>query len=97
MATGIRSRLRLDPTTHQLWALQNEDSNPNLMVIDPATGFTVKYTFADKPPHGGGYDDIVFTKGAVYLSAPNPTLDAKGNSIRRSCGRLSWRRTIRSR
>jgi hypothetical protein len=79
--TGRNDGLRLDPTTHQLWALQNEDSNPNLVVIDPATGFTVKYTFADKPPHGGGYDDIVFTKGAVYLSASNPTLDAKGNSI----------------
>jgi len=65
--TGHNDGLRLDPSTHQLWALQNEDSNPNLVVIDPITGFTVKYTFAAKPPHGGGYDDIVFTRGAVYL------------------------------
>ena len=79
--TGHNDGLRLDPTTHQLWALQNEDSNPNLVVIDPATGFTVKYTFADKPPHGGGYDDIVFINGAVYLSASAPKTDAKGNSI----------------
>ena len=41
----------------------------------------MKYTFADKPPHGGGYDDIVFVKGAAFLSASHPTLDAKGNSI----------------
>ena len=79
--TGHNDGLRLDPTTRQLWALQNEDANPNLVLIDPTTGITVPYTFADKPPHGGGYDDIVFTKGAVFLSASNPTLDAKGNSI----------------
>ncbi|PNE10737.1 MAG: hypothetical protein CR217_12665 [Beijerinckiaceae bacterium] len=85
--TGHNDGLRLDPTTHQLWALQNEDANPNLVVIDPATGFTVKYTFAAKPPHGGGYDDMVFIpafggrKAAVYVSASNPTLDAKGHSI----------------
>jgi len=79
--TGHNDGLRLDPTTHQLWALQNEDANPNLVVIDPITGFTVQYTFAAKPPHGGGYDDMVFTNGAVYISASNPTLDAKGNSI----------------
>src|ERR1700731_3675796 len=56
---GHNDGLRLDPTTHQLWALQNEDANPNLVGIDPITGVTVK--FAAKPPHGGGYDDMVFT------------------------------------
>jgi len=79
--TGHNDGLRLEPTTHQLWALQNEDANPNLVVIDPTTGVTVRYTFADKPPHGGGYDDIVFGKGAALLSASHPTLDGKGNSI----------------
>jgi hypothetical protein len=79
--TGHNDGLRLDPTTHQLWALQNEDANPNLVLIDPITGFTVKYTFAAPPPHGGGYDDIVFINGAVYLSASAPKTDAKGNSI----------------
>ena len=78
---GHNDGLRLDPTTNQLWALQNEDANPKLVVIDPITGITVKYTFAAKPPHCSGYDDIVFTNGAVYISASNPTLDAKGNSI----------------
>jgi hypothetical protein len=29
--TGHNDGLRLDPTTHQLWALQNEDANPNLV------------------------------------------------------------------
>lgn len=79
--TGHNDGLRLNPMTNQLWALQNEDANPNLVVIDPATGGTVLYTFAAKPPHGGGYDDMVFTKGAVYISASNPSLDSNGNSI----------------
>jgi hypothetical protein len=79
--TGHNDGLRLDPTTHQLWALQNEDANPNLVLIDPITKFTVKYTFAAPPPHGGGYDDMVFGKSAVWLSASHPTLDGKGNSI----------------
>ena len=37
---------------------QNENASPNLVVIDPITGFTVQYTLAAKPPHGGGYDDM---------------------------------------
>jgi hypothetical protein len=79
--TGHNDGLRLNPATNQLWALQNEDANPNLVVIDPVTGIPVKYTFAGKPPHGGGYDDVVFLKGAAFLSASHPTLDGKGNSI----------------
>jgi hypothetical protein len=82
---GHNDGLRLDPATNQLWALQNEDANPKLVVIDPITGITVKYKFAAPPPHGGGYDDIVFTNGAgaiiPYISASAPTLDANGKSI----------------
>ena len=63
---GHNDGLRLDPTTNQLWALQNEDANPKLVVIDPITGITVKYTFAAKPPHGGGLT------ANVYFSV-NPT------------------------
>jgi hypothetical protein len=95
--TGHNDGLRLDPTTHQLWALQNEDFNPNLVVIDPITGFTLQYIFADKPPHGGGYDDIVFTKGAVLAPRTRRSTRRATASVRRSCGRLLWRRTIRSR
>jgi hypothetical protein len=79
--TGHNDGLRLNPTTNQLWALQNEDSNPNLVVIDPTTGITVQYTFAAKPSHGGGYDDMVFAYGTVYISASNPSLDSNGKSI----------------
>jgi hypothetical protein len=85
--TGHNDGLRLNPATNQLWALQNEDANPNLVVIDPATGSTVLYTFAANPPHGGGYDDMVFTPanssllGGAYISASAPKLDSNGHSI----------------
>jgi len=55
----------------KLWALQNEDANPNLVVIDLETGLQTPYTFPPTP-HGGGYDDIVVRNGEVYLTASNP-------------------------
>jgi hypothetical protein len=55
----------------KLWALQNEDANPNLVVIDLETGLQTPYTFPPTP-HGGGYDDIVARNGEVYLTASNP-------------------------
>jgi hypothetical protein len=56
----------------KLWALQNEDANPNLVVIDLETGAQTPYLFAPTP-HGGGYDDIVVANnGDVYLTASNP-------------------------
>ena len=60
-----------------LWALQNEDANPNLVVIDLRSGLQTQYQFAPTP-HGGGYDDIVVHEGEVYFTASNPNLDANG-------------------
>lgn len=76
---GHNDGLRLDPYTNLLWAIQNEDANPNLVVIDPVSGRKTLYTF---PPslHGGGYDDVAFVNGTAYLSASNPTLNSIGIS-----------------
>jgi hypothetical protein len=63
-----------------LWSLQNEDANPNLVVIDLGTGKTKPYKFAPTP-HGGGYDDMVVKNGTVYITASNPNLDAMGNNV----------------
>jgi hypothetical protein len=59
--------------------MQNEDANANLVTIDAATGRTTRYVFG-KPPHGGGYDDIVFMDGQAFFSASNPTLNANGQN-----------------
>ena len=68
---GHNDGLKVDPRTDKLWAMQNEDANPNLVIIDPVTHSQTKYTF---PPtaHGGGYDDIAFRKNDVFISASNP-------------------------
>jgi hypothetical protein len=69
---GHNDGLKVEPCTGKIWAMQNEDANPNLVIIDPATREQTLYTFAEAPPHGGGYDDIVFRNDEVYFSASNP-------------------------
>jgi len=69
---GHNDGLRVNPKTKQLWAMQNEDGNPNLAIIDPGTGTQTGYTFGPTP-HGGGYDDIAFHGDDVFLSASNPS------------------------
>jgi len=68
---GHNDGIKVDPTTNLVWAMQNEDSNPNLVIINPETQVQTTYTFGPTP-HGGGYDDIVFKGCEVYLSASNP-------------------------
>jgi hypothetical protein len=73
---GHNDGIKVDPSTHKVWALQNEDANANLVVIDfsPATPTTVKYTLASVNG-GGGFDDIAFVGGKTYLTASNPAKD----------------------
>ena len=73
MVKGHNDGLKVDPLTHKLWALQNEDANPNLVIINTESREQSKpYTFASPTLHGGGYDDIVFRGCEVFLSASNP-------------------------
>jgi hypothetical protein len=69
---GHNDGLRVNPQTKMLWALQNEDGNPNLAIINPRNGAQRVYTFAPTA-HGGGYDDIAFHGDDVFLSASNPS------------------------
>lgn len=62
-----------------LWALQNEDANPNLVVIDLESGHQRLFTFPPTP-HAGGYDDMVVKNGQVFMTASNPTLDVNGTN-----------------
>ena len=71
---GHNDGLKLDPVEHQLWALQNEDKNPNLVIIDPDSRQQRFFRFGPTR-HGGGYDDIVFLGCKVYISASNPAND----------------------
>jgi hypothetical protein len=68
---GHNDGLKIDPVTHLLWALQNEDASANLVIINTETRQQKLYTFGPTL-HGGGYDDLVFRGCKVYVSASNP-------------------------
>ncbi len=77
---GHTDGLRIDPATHKAWVTSNEDGNPALNIIDPASSTPTSITLA-KTAHGGGYDDLAFLGGAVYLVCSAPALDAGGNNV----------------
>jgi hypothetical protein len=70
---GHTDGLRYDPGSGMLWSMQNEDANPNLVLINPASlAKSPTYTFSSVP-HGGGYDDAVFVGGKAFVTASNPS------------------------
>ena len=71
---GHNDGLRNNPRTNTLWAVQNEDGNANLAIINLQTG-KQEISQLGTGPHGGGYDDIDFNNNAVYLSASAPTIN----------------------
>ena len=71
---GRNDGLKYNPFDGKIYALQNEDGNPYLTLIDPVTGTMTNYKYSTPPAHGGGYDDIVFLNGQIFISASNPNL-----------------------
>ena len=65
--------LRIDPSS-QVWALQNNDGNSTLTVINPTTLGTTFYTYGNTYTNvaNRGFDDAQFLKGTTYLSETNP-------------------------
>jgi PEP-CTERM motif len=61
-----------------VWALQNNDGNATLSLIDPATNTVTAPLHYAAPPYvygstsSRGYDDVAFLNGKVYLSYTNP-------------------------
>jgi len=66
--------LRIDPTG-LVWALQNNDANSTLTTINPTSYATMLYTYDSSYSNvaSRGFDDVVFTKGNIFLSETNPT------------------------
>jgi sugar lactone lactonase YvrE len=73
--------LRVDPATHRVWATSNEDGNPRLVSIDPATGKITAYAFPHPTAHGGGFDDMAFVGGKMFIAASNPNLNSSGVNV----------------
>jgi len=69
--------LKVNPVTGMVWALQNQDGNSTLSLINPTTN-TVSSPLSYGPPYvygvtsARGYDDVAFLDGNVYLSYTNP-------------------------
>jgi hypothetical protein len=74
--SGSVDGLRIDPSGN-VWALQNQDANSALTVINPATNGTTTYGYGASYTTGlnstmRGFDEAVFTSGQTYLSVTNP-------------------------
>lgn len=79
---GSVDGLKYNPVSGLVFALQNQDANSTLSLINPSTG-TVSgpLTYASPPYVYGassnrGYDDIAFRNGQVLISFTNPAVAA---------------------
>jgi hypothetical protein len=68
---GYVDGLKFNPETGKIWALQNQDGNSTLTIIDPVTHDTDTLSYAN-PSSTQGYDDVVFDGDKVFLSYTNP-------------------------
>ncbi len=73
---GHNDGLRVDPSTGLLWAMQNEDANPSLVIINTLTSAQNVFNLPSQdtggqPGNMGGLDDIVFQNGSTYFSVSN--------------------------
>lgn len=69
---GSVDGLKYNPNTGKVWALQNQDANSKLTIIDPATNTTSSVPYA-VVSQSQGYDDVVFRGKDTYLSYTNPS------------------------
>jgi hypothetical protein len=69
---GSVDGLKVDPRTGQVWALQNQDGNSTMSLINPkahTVSGPIPYAVASATQ---GYDDVVFRFDQVFLSYTNP-------------------------
>jgi hypothetical protein len=77
---GHTDGMRMDPATHMMWVMCDEDGNPRLYTINPSSSTATQYTLP-KTAWGGGFDDIQAVNGNMYADASNPTLNSAGKNI----------------
>jgi hypothetical protein len=86
---GSVDGLKIEPKTGLVWAMQNQDGNSTLTLIDPKNGITpnspLHYKVASSTR---GYDDVVFRDGQIFLSYTNP-VSASDPTIQRLENRTS--------
>ena len=72
--------MRMNPTTHLLWVMCNEDGHPRLFTINPSSSTPTQYSLPNPTSWGGGFDDLAFVNGVAYADASNPSLNSAGNN-----------------
>ena len=70
--SGSVDGLKFNPVTGELWALQNQDGNSTLTLIDPRTHTVSDQLSFANTSASRGYDDVVFEGNKVFLSYTNP-------------------------
>ena len=99
---GSVDGLKFNPYTGKVWALQNQDGNSTLSLIDPKThSITGPIAYANTSATRG-FDDVVFEGNKVFLSYTNPSTDTNPNnaptvvelSRRTSCSTSSSARPV---
>ena len=77
--SGLVDGLKVNPVTGMVWALQNNDANATLSIINPTTqtvspalSYGPPYQYTTPGPLARGYDDVAFLGSKVYLSYTNP-------------------------
>jgi len=80
--------LNIDPTSGLVWALQNNDGNSGLTVINPITNATTPYSYGNTYTNvaNRGFDDLVFSHGNVFISETNPASGADAVIVRLTTG-----------
>jgi len=68
---GSVDGLKYNPNNGTIWALQNQDANSNLTIIDPKTNTTTSVAYAIVS-QSQGYDDVAFRGKDAFLSYTNP-------------------------
>lgn len=69
---GLVDGLKFNPVTGKVWALQNNDGNATLSLINPTTHVVSGPLSYAVTSTARGYDDVAFLGGKVYLSYTNP-------------------------
>jgi glutamine cyclotransferase len=70
---GYVDGLKVDPRSGLVWAMQNQDGNSTLTLLNPKTG-TASTPIAYAVTSGSrGYDDVVFRFNQAFVSYTNPT------------------------
>jgi hypothetical protein len=83
---GSVDGLKFDPDTGMVWALQNQDGNSTLSLINPTTGnVSGPFSYA-VPSHSRGYDDVVFKGEQVFMSYTNPADTGDATVVRLTSG-----------